>query len=315
MTGENQTTKVGYNHSVGLSALLGFRGQAGSETDIGLEIFRTINFQLALKDNPYGSNLSHPVVGNHARGSPVDLYKSVVMQRLVSLRRQFRLAVNSTATKVRDTLSLRSIWRKAIELEEAFRQWPELVAPAMGFSNESTSSLPFRHTFHYFPTTHDAIAWNTFWTIRVRVLRLVLDCSTLVAPNINTEPILAKSELVTSITECADQISDTIPFLTGDVDEQGSFRPQRPLCSRGGFSGCINAMGGLNMLVSTQELDQTRPGMRTWALERLYQLGDRSGLKQAQAFARFYEIRIRENASLRNVFVEIEERPSPCRLP
>ena len=306
MTGENQTSKVWFNHALGMSALLRLRGQSQVETDVGSELYRGINSQLVAKDLGYGSDLSQPDPGTHKRETPKIRYTTLVGQRLVGLRRKFRKAVDSTSKIPINKTALRAIQRDAIELGKSFDTYPELVLPTVRYS-ESNATAPsslLNDVFNSFPILQDAIAWNHFWYLRLRVFRLQLDCWNLLETNISSEQQEMESELISKITECADQISNTVPFLVGEINEQGMYQSQSLPHLRGGFYGCMSGMAGLNSVISTSELDRTRPCMRAWAFAQLDQVGNRVGLKQMSEFARFYQARIRAKASVRNLVLE-----------
>ena len=227
--------------------------------------------------------------GTHKRETPKVRYTTLVAQRLVGLRRKFRKAVDSTSRIAIDKTALKVIQTDAVELGKSFDTYPELVLPIVHYSDATAPSSLLNDVFNSFPILQDAIAWNHFWYLRLRVCRLQLDCWNLLETNISSEQQEMESELISRITECADQICNTVPFLVGEVDEQGMYQSQSLPHLRGGFYGCMSGMAGLNSIISTSELDRTRPCMRAWAFSQLDQVGNRVGLKQMSEFARFYQ--------------------------
>lgn len=287
-----------------MSALLHLRGQSQFESDVGAELFRWINSQLTLKDTAYGTNLAYPQVPPPARGSIVGGNQVIITLRLCTLIRQFRRTLVNVSTTGRDEVALQEALTEALELEQFFDPRLNLVSPITIVLTEGSAWL-YRDTFSYFPGILAAAGWVSSWSLRLRILRLILDCITLLDPPGDfAGQLTSVDSLLSAIAECADNICNAVPFLTGEVDDKGNFWPQGALRLRGGFWGCMSGMSGLNAVITTPEIDYTRPDMREWAFARLLDIGNRGGLKQAHAFYRFYRARLQANVTIRNMFTQ-----------
>ena len=294
--------------------MLHLRGVSQFKSETGRQLFRSVNSQLLLKDYAYGTSLAYPEVIPSAQKDTIGGIQLTAMQYLATLIRRFRKAVDYTSMRGKDAVALQEVLADAVELETTFKMSSKLIRPNTVVIHTDSSCL-FGDTYAFFPTIPIAAAWTLFWHLRLRLIRLIVDCITILNSQFDSgRRVPAANAWVPALTECGDNVCAAIPFLIGEVDVQGDFLPQAQLHLRGGFYGCMTGMATLNSVITTPELDYARPGMRRWAFGRLLDIGNRVGLKQAHAFHRLYHTRLQANLSLRNLCLAEKLDVSPTTI-
>ena len=298
-----------------MSAMLHLRGQSQFETAMGRELFRWINLQLTVKDLGYGTKLAYQGLLPHNFRDTAAEHSMTAMLRLADLLRQLGEVLKSEPdtgrilksqpNNARNQQELRRILASALQLEEYFDLWhPQVPVPKTALLTVRPKQF-FHDLIAFFPKLTEGMAYSTYWVIRLRWSRFIVDCSRHLNSSINTiYPHLSPRKLLDDITYCADKIHIIIPFLTGEVDTTGVVRAQTPLEARGSAFVCLLTLWRVNSLIGTPELEITRPGLRKWAFERLLDLRHRVGLKQAYAFYQSFQGRIEASSDMRNFFEE-----------
>ena len=293
--------------------MLHLRGQSQFETAMGRELFRWINQQLTVKDLGYGTKLAYQgLLPRDFRNTAAE-HSMTAMLRLAELLRQLGQILKSepnTGRILKSPLNigrnqqeLRRILASAFQLEEYFDLWhPQVPVPKTVLLTVRPQQF-FHDMIAFFPKLTEGMAYSTYWVVRLRWARFIVDCSRhLSSPLDSIYPRWSPRSLLDDITSCADKLHIVIPFLTGEVDTTGLVRAQTALEARGSAFVCLLTLWRVNSLIGTPELEITRPGLRQWAFSRLLDLRHRVGLKQAYAFYQSLQGRIEANSDMRNFF-------------
>lgn len=282
--------------------MLRARGPAQLDSVMGRELFRWISVQLRVKDLSYGSQLvdTDPSLPDGAKlRSLAGGRQAHAMQSLSGLYRRLKYAAHFSDMDERRA-AIGNTLNDAMGLRSFFEIWlPDVPVPAtkrLVKMDTPTSSGAGPSDVYTFARLTEGMAFSSFWNLRLRWARLVLDCLRNLAPlsiasvslldsHQQNQRVLLWTEMCELLARSADEVSRVIPFLADGG--QSKFSP----VGKGDVRGCAFASWGslwpINTLCCTPELDDIRPGLRQWSMSRLLDLGDRVGFKQAFAF---YEV-------------------------
>ena len=295
--------------------MLHLRGQSQFETAMGRELFRWINLQLNVKDLGYGTRLAFQGLLPRDFRTTAAEHGMTAMLRLAELLRQLGQILKSEPDTgrmlksqrkaVQDQQGLRRILAAAFQLEEFFDLWhPEVSVPKTATLSVRPQQF-YHNTIAFFPKLTEGMAYSTYWVLRLRSSRFIVDCSRYLDSRLDSiYPRWSPRKLLENITGCADNLHIVIPFLTGEVDTTGLVRAQTTLEARGSAFVCLLTLWRVNSLIGTPELEITRPGLRQWAFSRLLDLRHRVGLKQAYAFYQSFQGRLEADSDACDFFKE-----------
>ena len=148
---------------------------------------------------------------------------------------------------------------------------PSVIAP-------STSGIFLPSLIYLFPTLSTAGMWAVFWCTRLKLIETMIDLSTLLRnAKFMLGPELDEYALHTTLLACVDDILACVPYLLGELDESGALN----LGSHGKSIGAYYLLWPLHVAGTVTQALLQQVGRFWWIMDRLTQIGDMFGVKQA----------------------------------
>lgn len=192
--------------------------------------------------------------------------------------------------------TLLGVIRLSTLLDQSLRAWSDEVSGDFRFTSIETpddffypptdSNRASTHRIHLYSNPAAAAMWNVYRVARVLLLHNLVKCSTRgqqcgAIDSDSTETIDMNVESLEGIQNLFKDIYASVPYLLGDIDQQGSLQQCRQNKAIGGFFL-------LWPLRTTLFLDLIDPVQKAWITQRLEHIKHLLGIQAAtEPFPRF----------------------------
>ena len=285
-------------HGKAQATMLRLRGQDQFKTEQGRSLFRTVQRLLQSRDLMSWTQPSLAI-----SEWPKDLYMNPNGERWARLFTKMRVAI-VRLYELLDDIQMNDAWfadaagagRNALALEEeagilcAWGSSPLRHNPIPGLSDSSSdyamaSTRTYPKNLFVFKNFIVPTGRALLHCARLRMLKAALDYTTAVS-DLGIEPLpdLSAPKIRAKMLRNVDELCGIIPFLLGEIDEDGRLFV-------GGSGQALGAFASIYPLHLAAHIDGVPDAQFDWIVDQLQRIGTVHGIKQGEVMANYHRAR------------------------